>query len=214
MPDGSDKRTPKTRKGPRHVAIIMDGNGRWAQARGRPRLFGHHAGARRVREIVAEAVAATRSLTWGLSPPILYQLGLAAALNGLAQRSFEQYGLHVDVKADPAAEPESEALLVLLFRSVQELLLNVVKHAQVSRANVRLARLETGEIQVEVSDHGVGFDPEAQRQTAVGGIGLVSLRERLEHLGGRMEVRAATGAGTLIRLVGPLSGGLPEGSGS
>lgn len=52
MPDGSDKRPPKTRPGPRHVAIIMDGNGRWAQARGRPRLFGHHAGARRVREIV------------------------------------------------------------------------------------------------------------------------------------------------------------------
>ncbi|MCA0919741.1 polyprenyl diphosphate synthase [Pseudooceanicola nanhaiensis] len=39
-------------RGPRHVAVIMDGNGRWAQARGRPRLFGHHAGARRVREIV------------------------------------------------------------------------------------------------------------------------------------------------------------------
>ncbi|MEP2715404.1 isoprenyl transferase [Pseudophaeobacter sp.] len=38
--------------GPRHVAIIMDGNGRWAQARGRPRLFGHHAGAQRVREVV------------------------------------------------------------------------------------------------------------------------------------------------------------------
>ncbi|NNE51704.1 MAG: di-trans,poly-cis-decaprenylcistransferase [Sulfitobacter sp.] len=37
---------------PRHVAIIMDGNGRWATQRGRPRLFGHHAGARRVREIV------------------------------------------------------------------------------------------------------------------------------------------------------------------
>ena len=38
--------------GPRHIAIIMDGNGRWAQSRGRPRLFGHHAGAKRVREIV------------------------------------------------------------------------------------------------------------------------------------------------------------------
>ena len=35
-----------------HVAIIMDGNGRWAQNKGRPRLFGHRAGARRVREIV------------------------------------------------------------------------------------------------------------------------------------------------------------------
>lgn len=43
---------PAPANGPRHVAIIMDGNGRWAQARGRPRLFGHHAGARRVREIV------------------------------------------------------------------------------------------------------------------------------------------------------------------
>ncbi|MEM9968989.1 MAG: polyprenyl diphosphate synthase [Pseudomonadota bacterium] len=38
--------------GPHHVAIIMDGNGRWATQRGRPRLFGHHAGAKRVREVV------------------------------------------------------------------------------------------------------------------------------------------------------------------
>lgn len=43
---------PEGGRGPRHVAIIMDGNGRWAQMRKRPRLFGHHAGARRVREIV------------------------------------------------------------------------------------------------------------------------------------------------------------------
>lgn len=49
MPKDPDTQTPC---GPRHVAIIMDGNGRWAQARGRPRLFGHHAGARRVREVV------------------------------------------------------------------------------------------------------------------------------------------------------------------
>ncbi|MEL6412387.1 MAG: undecaprenyl diphosphate synthase family protein, partial [Pseudomonadota bacterium] len=44
---------PDEAHGPHHVAVIMDGNGRWAQARGRPRLFGHHAGARRVREIVS-----------------------------------------------------------------------------------------------------------------------------------------------------------------
>ncbi|RKF15250.1 di-trans,poly-cis-decaprenylcistransferase [Roseovarius spongiae] len=51
MPDSSDKGC-ETRPGPTHVAVIMDGNGRWAQSRGRPRLFGHHAGAKRVREIV------------------------------------------------------------------------------------------------------------------------------------------------------------------
>jgi undecaprenyl diphosphate synthase len=39
-------------KGPSHVAIIMDGNGRWAESRGLPRLHGHRRGADRVREIV------------------------------------------------------------------------------------------------------------------------------------------------------------------
>ena len=39
---------------PRHVAIIMDGNGRWAQRRGRPRILGHRAGIRSVRAVVEE----------------------------------------------------------------------------------------------------------------------------------------------------------------
>jgi undecaprenyl diphosphate synthase len=38
--------------GPRHVAIIMDGNGRWAKSRGRPRSFGHRAGVQSARRIV------------------------------------------------------------------------------------------------------------------------------------------------------------------
>ena len=42
----------KFESGPKHVAVIMDGNGRWAQVRGKPRLYGHRAGAKRVREIV------------------------------------------------------------------------------------------------------------------------------------------------------------------
>ncbi|PID45727.1 MAG: di-trans,poly-cis-decaprenylcistransferase [Proteobacteria bacterium] len=37
---------------PRHIAIVMDGNGRWAQQRRRPRLFGHHRGAEAVRATV------------------------------------------------------------------------------------------------------------------------------------------------------------------
>ncbi|MEM9060142.1 MAG: isoprenyl transferase [Pseudomonadota bacterium] len=47
--------SPPETRGPRHVAIIMDGNGRWAVERGRPRTFGHHRGAERVREIVQAA---------------------------------------------------------------------------------------------------------------------------------------------------------------
>lgn len=40
---------------PTHVAIIMDGNGRWARSRSRPRVFGHRSGAKRVREVVETA---------------------------------------------------------------------------------------------------------------------------------------------------------------
>lgn len=164
--------------------------------------------ARRVREIITEAVNSTRSLTWGLSPPILYQLGLGAALSELGQRSLEQYGLAISLDTDPLAEPDSEPLLVLLFRSVQELLLNVAKHAQVSSAAVRLSRLAGDEIQIEVADAGVGFEPESSVTSGrAAGIGLVSLRERLDHLGGRLEIRSSPGSGTSVRLIAPLTGG-------
>jgi undecaprenyl diphosphate synthase len=43
---------------PRHVAIIMDGNGRWAQRRGLPRLVGHEQGAKSIRECIDAAIEA------------------------------------------------------------------------------------------------------------------------------------------------------------
>ncbi|WP_425090356.1 polyprenyl diphosphate synthase [Tropicimonas sp. S265A] len=52
MDQAKDIKTSVPGGSPRHVAIIMDGNGRWAQMRGKPRLIGHQAGARRVRAIV------------------------------------------------------------------------------------------------------------------------------------------------------------------
>lgn len=46
--------TPESPRPPRHIAIVMDGNGRWAQQRGLPRLLGHKAGVDAVRRIVTE----------------------------------------------------------------------------------------------------------------------------------------------------------------
>jgi undecaprenyl diphosphate synthase len=63
LPAGSTARalTPEAlrEKGPipRHVAIIMDGNGRWARRRGVPRILGHRAGREAVRDTVRGAVA-------------------------------------------------------------------------------------------------------------------------------------------------------------
>jgi len=86
--------------------------------------------------------------------------------------------------------------------------MNVAKHAGVDRATIRLARLPSDEVQVEVSDAGAGFDPDQPPLPgASGGIGLVSLSERLAHLGGRMEVYSSVGTGTVVRLIAPLDGG-------
>ncbi|CAN5827359.1 hypothetical protein BH11MYX2_BH11MYX2_15770 [soil metagenome] len=46
----------ESRSLPRHVAIIMDGNGRWAETQGKPRLDGHRVGAESVRDITRVAL--------------------------------------------------------------------------------------------------------------------------------------------------------------
>ncbi len=110
-------------------------------------------------QVLDESIAAARSLTSELSPPIFHEKGLAAGLEWLASRMQEKHGLHVEISADPSAEPPSEHLRVFIFEAVRELLFNVVKHAGVHRARLRLFRAGD-EVRVEVSDDGAGFDPE------------------------------------------------------
>ncbi len=50
------KKDLQNNKLPRHIAIIMDGNGRWAKSRGKNRVFGHHEGVKTVRETVENSV--------------------------------------------------------------------------------------------------------------------------------------------------------------
>jgi undecaprenyl diphosphate synthase len=59
LSSGAEEPRPKTKGGPivpRHVALIMDGNGRWAKARGLPRVAGHRAGAKAVRRCIEAAI--------------------------------------------------------------------------------------------------------------------------------------------------------------
>ena len=111
-------------------------------------------------ELLNQSLDVSRSLTVELSPPVLYEAGLAAALEWLGRHMQETCGLAVDVEADPQADPESEDLCILLFEATRELLFNVLKHAHTGNARVRLARsLARGEIQLVVSDEGGGFKP-------------------------------------------------------
>jgi len=156
-------------------------------------------------QLVRQSIAESRSLTLELSPAALYQGGLAVGLEWLGRQLEEKYGLFVEVHASDDANPPDEATRVSLFQAVRELLFNVVKHARVDRAVVRLRRADPRTIQVEVSDNGCGCDPSGldSRATAHGSFGLFSVCERLRLLDGRLEVQTAPGQGMRVVITVP-----------
>jgi CheY-like chemotaxis protein len=153
-----------------------------------------------------EAIAAARSLSVELSPPLLHSAGLPTALTWLADWNRRKYGLEVHVSADPLADSTRKDVRTLLFESVRELLFNVVKHAHVDQAAVDLALDANGMISITVEDKGIGFDPAGLGEWAkVGhvGWGLFSIRERLALLGGRFDIESVPGHGTTFHLIAP-----------
>jgi PAS domain S-box-containing protein len=155
---------------------------------------------------IDEAVAAARSLSFELFPPVLHHSGLPAALKWLADWTRQKYGLDVRVTADARANSDRKDVRTLLFESVRELLFNAVKHAQAEWAAVDLRVGADDELCITVSDEGIGFDPAAladQAKSTQVGWGLFSIRERLTLLGGRLEIQSAPGQGTKFRLIAP-----------
>ncbi len=159
----------------------------------------------RIDGLLGEAIAESRSLTMELSPPVLYVGPFQGALEWLARHMEQTCGLAVEVQADPQIELASEDVRILLFHSVRELLFNVVKHAGTDRARVCVRECPGGRVRVEVADEGAGFDPERPKTDGAetGGFGLFSIRERLELLGGSMEMDSAPGRGTRATILAP-----------
>ena len=99
-----------------------------------------------------------------------------------------------------------EDLRVLLFQATRELLFNVIKHAKVRKATVQMEQVAEDKARVVVADEGVGFHAASCCQPKPGGsgFGLFNIHERLEMVGGRVEVDTAPGCGTRMTLVAPL----------
>jgi len=164
---------------------------------------------RRARALVSEAVEAARTLSVNLFPPVLHVGGLPAALSWLARRTREQYGIVVNVSADPKANPETSDVRMLLFEGVRELVFNAVKHARADRVDVNLALGSGDTIHIQVSDDGAGFDPSAtlyDRHQLQAGLGLFSIQERLALLGGHLDIVSAPGTGSRFTLTLPRTG--------
>ncbi len=160
--------------------------------------------AQRLRTLVQESISASRSLTLDLSPPILHDGGLVAALSWLSRRNRELNNLEVRVSADQRAEPDDEQTKVALFTAARELLFNVVKHAGVSTADVTLESIDAERIRLTVRDEGIGMGNGAKAVAAEqDGFGLFSLRERIDFLGGDMQVSSSPGNGTTVNIEVP-----------
>lgn len=150
-----------------------------------------------IEKILRDAVDTTRSLTADLSPTVLHQCGLAAALKWLGSRCLQKYGLVVEVDVDETLRLGQEAA-ISLYQCVREMLFNIVKHSGVEQARLHMNRPDFGAVQIEVEDHGNGFDLQEvrAREGREGGFGLFNVRERVELLGGRFEIDSSPGHGS------------------
>ncbi len=164
-----------------------------------------HRSVREVEDLIESALNATRTLTFELSPPVLYELGFDPAMEWLADQMHDQHGLHVDLQTEGTVDTLDSELGVTLFRAVRELLLNVAKHAGTTCAEIKM-RCTEDLVRIEVRDEGRGFDVQTALARGVpdAGFGLFSIRERIGHAGGRVDIRSRPGEGTLVALTAPL----------
>lgn len=156
-------------------------------------------------KLIESVIQDTRTLTFELSPPVLYELGLEAAIEELAEQAQERDGIPYQFEDDGQPKPLDEDVRVLLFQATRELLINVAKHARAQNVEVAMLR-ESEDIQIIVEDDGVGFDTPSLEShwSKAGGFGLFSIRERLDHVGGHLRVKTEPGHGTRITVVAPL----------
>jgi len=156
-------------------------------------------------ELMREALGELRSLQFELSPPCLYQEGLAPALEWLASHATRRFGIAFSVALPPALPTLDRNLAIVLFQCARELIYNVAKHACASAGRIELAVWDDA-VRLVVSDNGHGFPPDAAtRQPGVGGgYGLFGVRERLALLGGDLAIELDAG-GARVSLWAPLT---------
>jgi PAS domain S-box-containing protein len=157
---------------------------------------------------IEKMIDKSRYLTFELSSPVLYELGLEKALEWLAEQIHKQYNIVVSVEDDKQEKPLDDDIKIFFYRAVSELLTNVIKHAQTKKAIVSIQK-DNSKIRISVADHGVGFNPQNEHSSddKSEGFGLFHINERLEQFGGQFLIESKPNHGTHITLLAPLSNG-------
>ena len=151
-----------------------------------------------VEQRAAAVAEALRRLSHGLHPTVLHHIGLVAALQAHCAEVERQHHLRVTFESAGEIEPVDQPAALSLFRIAQEALRNAVHHGHARQANVSLSRTATGGLELSVRDDGSGFEVGAAGSH--GGLGLVSIQERVRLFDGDVDVKSAPGQGTSIRV--------------
>lgn len=156
-------------------------------------------------DLIDVTIREARSLTFELSPPVLYELGFTPAVEWLAEKTEAEYGVNIFVRGEKKPFSLGEDLKVILFQGVRELLLNALRHGDPENVKIFIKKVFNG-LQVTVTDDGKGFDVEMAMEYShqTEGFGLFDLRERLGHLGGGLLLESNLGKGSKITIIAPL----------
>ncbi len=165
-------------------------------------------GSKRIDEIsgiLDAAIEQLRSLTFRISPPVLQLVGFEAAVEALCEKFQEDFAIRVTFFNEAVQRTIGEELRGGLYRIVRELLFNAVKHARAKEIAVSVTDCAGG-LAISVEDDGCGFDPSLLFQCGEKGmsLGLFSVKERIEYLGGCMNIDSKPGKGTRVHLFVPL----------
>jgi signal transduction histidine kinase len=155
--------------------------------------------------LIQQAIDESRTLTFELSPPVLYELGLPSAVDWLAEQMQRRHGVKMRVHSTLANGQLPIDVRVLLFQAIRELLTNIIKHARARNAEISL-QCDGSKAEVIVSDDGIGTRNlgSSPRETTSGGFGLFSIRTRVERLGGSFVMESRRRRGTRVTLVVPI----------
>lgn len=149
-------------------------------------------------ELVGKAIADLRDLSKSLNGEKITDLGLYMALTHELAIIEKTVPVTTSLSGDDIDEMLNEEQVIILFRMMQELLNNILKHAKATSIDIIVTATEK-EVSLCVKDNGVGFDAE-KLEAAKTGIGLKSLSQRARLINGQVDIKTAPGKGTEVSI--------------
>lgn len=155
--------------------------------------------------VIQEFLKRARSLIFDLVPPVLYDIGLEAAVESLAANFRKQHHINVILEDDRQEKPVNSDIAIFLYKAVRELLLNVVKHSQATEVHIELSRVDDSYL-IAVQDNGCGFSPVSLLFDSENsrGFGLFNIKSQAEYYKGSLEIDNAPEKGTRVAIRIPL----------